>query len=106
MKPSQPHPDIRSKEASRENREVFDFVDSSLQTKTFYRQFGQRVRYLREACGLTQEELARQLPLDRGYLSEIENGKRRVSLQIAHRLAQVLNVSLDSLLEVPGDSHD
>ncbi len=83
---------------------MFDYVGTNLQT--FYRNFGMRIRQLRESRGLTQQDVSRLVPIDRGYLSEVETGKRRVSLYIACRLAQALDVKLDSLLEgIPGESH-
>ena len=47
---------------------------------------------------LTQEDLSRSVPIDRGYLSEVEAGKRRVSLYLAHQIAHALEKSLDDLL--------
>lgn len=74
------------------------FVDSSLQHSDFYVRFGQEVKRLREQKQLTQEELSRTVPIDRGYLSEVEAGKRRVSLYLAHQIAHALQRSLDDLL--------
>jgi transcriptional regulator with XRE-family HTH domain len=42
--------------------------------------FGERVRELRTALGLSQEELGFRSDLDRTYISDIERGKRNVSL--------------------------
>lgn len=93
------------KEAPRDHRGASGNVGTSLQT--FYRSVGAQLRQLREARGLTQEDVSKLVPIDRGYLSEIETGKRRVSLYIAYRLARTFDVSLDTLLEVlPGDFHD
>ena len=93
------------KKAPRDNWGASDNVGTSLQI--FYRSVGVQLRQLREARGLTQEDVSKPVSIDRGYLSEIETGKRRVSLYIAYRLARTFDISLDTLLELlPGDFHD
>lgn len=79
-------------------RKASVFVGSSLQDSDFYARFGQEVKRLREQRQLTQEDLSRTVPIDRGYLSEVEAGKRRVSLYLAHQIAHALERSLDDLL--------
>ncbi len=66
----------------------------------FLRRFGNRLRALREARGLTQEELADDAGFSRSYYSDIETGKRNISILNLRRLAQSLNVSLSELLDV------
>ena len=66
-------------------RRAFSFVHSSDQADRFYRDFGKRIRELREQQSLTQTELAEKAMISRGYLSQIEAGQRRVSLHVALR---------------------
>ena len=66
--------------------------------KRFYRKFGAKVRAVREQTGLSQAETAQRAGLNRTYLSQIECGKRQVSLYLAYCLAQALGCNLDSLL--------
>ena len=61
--------------------------------------FGQRVRELRLAKGLSQENFAAECGLDRTYISGIERGKRNVSLQNILLLAQTLGVSISHLMD-------
>lgn len=61
-------------------------------------QFGNRLRTLRLAKGLTQEELAEMADFSRSYYTEIENGKRNVSLLNLQRLADCLAVSIAQLV--------
>lgn len=61
--------------------------------------FGARVRELREARGMTQEQFAHACELDRTYVSGIERGKRNVSLRNIRRVADALGVSLAQLFE-------
>lgn len=74
------------------------FVDDSKQEE-FYQHFGQRLRAVREQSQLTQEETARLAGIDRSYLSQIESGKRHISLYVACRLAMVFGQSLAAFLE-------
>lgn len=61
--------------------------------------FGERVRKLRQATGLSQEAFADHCGLDRTYISGIERGKRNVSLENLKVLANALEVTLSRLLE-------
>ena len=61
--------------------------------------FGERVRELRQATGMSQEAFADHCGLDRTYISGIERGKRNVSLENLKVLAKALNVTLSRLVE-------
>jgi transcriptional regulator with XRE-family HTH domain len=61
--------------------------------------FGEQVRKLRKARGLSQEELAELAQLHRNYIGGIERGDRNVALLNILRLAKALGVSLSELLE-------
>jgi transcriptional regulator with XRE-family HTH domain len=61
------------------------------------RAFGARMRALRKAAGLTQEELAFASGLDRSYLGAIERGEKNVSLINIHRIAHALGVGAGEL---------
>jgi transcriptional regulator with XRE-family HTH domain len=59
--------------------------------------FGIRVRALRVAAGMSQEELADRCALDRTYIGGVERGERNVSLVNIHRLAVGLGVNPEDL---------
>jgi transcriptional regulator with XRE-family HTH domain len=61
--------------------------------------FGQRVRELRKARGLSQEALADLCNLDRTYISGIERGLRNVALKNIEAIAQALGVPMSDLFE-------
>ncbi len=64
------------------------------------RGFGNRLRQLRDAKNLTQEELARRAELHRVYITQLETGaQKNPSLDTLHRLAKALGVSVAELLE-------
>ena len=53
------------------------------------------VRVWRDYRGLGVNELARKAGIARGYLSEIENGRKTGSTAALRRLADALNIALD-----------
>jgi len=55
---------------------------------------GQRIRELRKQLDLSQEGLAYKAEVDRTYVTDVENGRRNVSLEILERLIKALNVSI------------
>ncbi len=59
--------------------------------------FGLRLRELRRARSLSQEELAARSGLHTTYLSGIERGHRNVSLLNIYRLADALAVNPEEL---------
>ncbi|SRR6266496_5517376 len=52
--------------------------------------FGHNVRLLREAQGLTQEELARKAGINRSYLGGVERGQRTICMDNIAKIAQAL----------------
>ncbi|ARS41852.1 transcriptional regulator [Sphingobacteriaceae bacterium GW460-11-11-14-LB5] len=61
--------------------------------------FGNKIKALREAKGLSQEAFANLANIDRTYLPGIEKGKRNVSITVIQKLAIALNVSPGSLFD-------
>jgi transcriptional regulator with XRE-family HTH domain len=55
--------------------------------------FGYRVRELRLARELSQEELAERAGAHRTYVSSLERGQRNVGLDNVHAIANALDVS-------------
>lgn len=56
------------------------------------------MRQLRQARGLTQEQLAVDSRIDLTYVGGIERGKRNPSLDVMVRISEALGVSLVELL--------
>ncbi len=54
---------------------------------------GQRIKTLRKELDLSQEALALKAEVDRTYVTDVENGRRNVSLEIMERLIKALEVS-------------
>ena len=62
-------------------------------------QLGKRIRMFRERQGISQEELAGRAELHRNYMSQIESGKRNLSIYRVVKLARALKVSPSKLLD-------
>jgi len=62
--------------------------------------FGKRVRELRNKADLSQEKLGFETGLDRTYISGIERGERNPSLKNISRLAKALKIPLSELFKL------
>ena len=60
--------------------------------------FANNLRRLRNAKGLSQDELAYQADVSRSYLSQIEKGSFHVSLRVIGKLADTLGVEPEEFL--------
>lgn len=60
--------------------------------------FGRIIRELRLRKGVSQERLAEQASLDRTFVSMIERGRRRPTLDTAKRLADALGSPLSKII--------
>jgi len=63
--------------------------------------FASNLRALRQAKGLSQEELAYRADIDRTYISSLERCVYNVSIDVLDRLASVLEVEASDLLKRP-----
>jgi transcriptional regulator with XRE-family HTH domain len=59
---------------------------------------GARVRDRRRALKMSQEDLAFRVEISPTYLSQVEAGKRNVSLDVLFRLAHALQLDLPELV--------
>ena len=59
---------------------------------------GKRVKSLRKAKNLTQEELSERADIDPTYISDIERGKVKPSVESISKIANGLNINLSKLL--------
>lgn len=61
--------------------------------------FGKRIRKLRQARGMSQEELAFISDLHRTYISDVERGIRNISLDNISKIAMALDVALKDMFD-------
>lgn len=59
---------------------------------------GQKIRALRESAGLSQEDFAGHIDVDRSYYSHIERGRYNITLEMLFRIAQGLGCEPADLL--------
>ena len=60
---------------------------------------GQNMKHIRTKKKMSQGDIARALEVDRGYISNIENGKKNPTLATIQKLANALGVSANELLK-------
>jgi DNA-binding XRE family transcriptional regulator len=59
--------------------------------------FGRRLRELRRQNELTQSDMARKFGIDRSYISDVERGRKSISLSLLEVIALGLRISLSDL---------
>lgn len=64
-----------------------------------YHRMGRRIQEKRIAAGMTQEQLAEAVELSAVFVSQIETGNRKPSLDTIVKIAIALHVSVDTLLK-------
>src|SRR5690349_18317800 len=62
---------------------------------------GQNVRQLREARGMTQNQMAKLAELPRATWANIESGASNPTLAVLNRVATAFQVTLEELIAVP-----
>ncbi|MDU7114184.1 MAG: helix-turn-helix transcriptional regulator [Peptoniphilus harei] len=60
-------------------------------------ELGEEIRRLRTSQGYSQEDFARVSGLDRTYISDVEQGKRNLSIESIEKIAKALNITLPEL---------
>ena len=63
-----------------------------------YIQIGNRIRSYRKQLGFTQESLAFEIQTSAAYLSCIERGIKKPSLEKLVKIAEILDVSVEDLI--------
>ena len=64
-----------------------------------HKRLGRRIKTLRKELGLTQEDLAFEVGVNRSYMGFIERGERNPSLAMLKKIAKALQVSLSVLFQ-------
>ena len=67
-------------------------------TRFNMKDFGTRLRKLRQACGMTQEEFCDKIGISDTHYRKIEAGSRTGSLELIVEMAEYFHVSLDYML--------
>ena len=59
---------------------------------------GYHLRLIRQEKQLRQKTIAKMCEMDSGSYSNIENGKRNITILTLHKISKVLNVSMTELM--------
>ena len=60
--------------------------------------YGDQIKSYRMKLGLTQSQVASELDVTPGYISNVENGRTAMSLRLLTYYAKIMHVTLDSLV--------
>jgi transcriptional regulator with XRE-family HTH domain len=60
---------------------------------------GERLKEIRKKSGLSLREFAKRINFSPSYVSHIENGEKRGSIDFYHKCASVLGVSIGDFLD-------
>lgn len=63
------------------------------------KKFGERIKYLRNEKGISQEKFALSIDMDRTYYASVENGRRNISIKNITKIADGLGISLEELFK-------
>ena len=74
-----------------------------MRTQSLTYKLGSKIRILRKAAGLTQEQLAEMVDVSVNFIGYIERGQRAPSISTLEQIAQGLDVSLKDLFEFSED---
>lgn len=55
---------------------------------------GNRIREIRKELQLSQEALAYKAEVDRTYVTDVENGRRNVSIEVLEKIINALEISV------------
>jgi len=72
--------------------------DEDKKGKDFNKNFSGNLKHYREAREISQTDFAHDVGCSVTYLSEVENNKRKISLQLASRMSSRLKVPLDAMI--------
>lgn len=64
--------------------------------KTLY--VHEQLKFIRKHHNLTQKELGGKLGISNTYLSEIENGNRRIHIDLLEKYSEIFEISIGSIL--------
>lgn len=68
--------------------------------KKILKNLGSRVKYFRNLKGISQENLAFQIGVDRTYIGAIEQGLRSPSIYCLFVLANALDTSISEIVDI------
>jgi transcriptional regulator with XRE-family HTH domain len=68
--------------------------------KTYLKRLGKKIKSLREAKGLTQEQLAERLDTKHTQIGRMERGEANSTINMLRKLAEELDVPISELVRI------
>ena len=62
---------------------------------------GQRIKELRNEIGISQEALGNKAEIDRTYVTDVENGRRNISIENLYKLVNALDIEFKDFFNSP-----
>jgi len=72
--------------------------ENILETKLFYKNLGQNLKYLRKSTGYTQEQYGSFFNLTKSAIVNYESGIRKIPVDLLFQIAHFHDVTIDSLI--------
>jgi transcriptional regulator with XRE-family HTH domain len=73
--------------------------DAKMYDEKCLQQLGNNIRFLRTACQLSQQELAKRIGVSQTHLSNIEHSHVKVTLKLLLRIANVFDCTLENIFD-------
>lgn len=74
-------------------------MGTALNTTNLHREFGNKIQQLRKQRGLSQEDLAFKVGVDRSYMGFIERGEKNATLDKIIKIAKAFNIKVRDLFD-------
>jgi transcriptional regulator with XRE-family HTH domain len=74
-------------------------MGTSLKTTQLHKDFGKRIQELRRERGMTQEDLAGEVGVDRSYMGFLERGEKNATLDKIGKIAKAFRIRLKELFD-------
>lgn len=74
-------------------------MGTTLSTTNLHREFGNKIQQLRKQRGLSQEDLAFKVGVDRSYMGFIERGEKNATLDKIIKIAKAFNIKVKDLFD-------
>lgn len=68
--------------------------------KAFLMKIGKRIKELRIAKGISQQELAAEIEYEKSNMSRLESGRVNPKIATLYKVAQALGISVSDIVEV------
>lgn len=70
-----------------------------MENKIFLKRVGRSIIIIRKSINLKQEDLAELCGVNQNYISDIENGKRNITMIKLFDIAEALNVDVEVIFQ-------